>query len=63
MGATRFGGYSTDLNIDSRYVRRLPEGWDFRQGAGFLTQCLTAWYEREVIVEDHVTSRLQIEII
>lgn len=44
MGATRFGGYSTDLNIDSRYVRRLPEGWDFRQGAGFLTQCLTAWY-------------------
>ena len=39
----RFGGYSTDLNIDARYVRRLPEDWDFQQGAGFLTQCLTAW--------------------
>ena len=55
MGATRFGGYSTDLNIDSRYVRRLPEGWDFRQGAGFLTQCLTAWYGRPMLLLKTIT--------
>ena len=44
MGATRFGGYSTDLNIDTRYIRKLPSGWSMREGAAFLTQCLTAWY-------------------
>ena len=30
MGACRFGGYATDLNIDERYVRRLPDDWSFQ---------------------------------
>lgn len=44
MGATRFGGYVTHLNIDHRYVVPLPENWSYEQGAGFIVQGLTAWY-------------------
>ncbi len=44
MGVTRFGGYSSHLNIDSRYVFKLPSKWNFDQGAGFLVQGLTAYY-------------------
>ncbi|EMJ87295.1 MULTISPECIES: synaptic vesicle VAT-1 family membrane protein [Leptospira] len=44
MGVTRFGGYSSHLNIDSRYVFKLPSKWSFDQGAGFLVQGLTAYY-------------------
>jgi len=44
MGVTRFGGYSTHLNIDHRYVIPLPEGWDFPTGAAYLVQVLTAYY-------------------
>lgn len=44
MGVTRFGGYTSHLNIDSRYVIPLPEGWDFPTGAAYLVQVLTAYY-------------------
>jgi alcohol dehydrogenase len=44
MGATRFGGYVSHINIHHRYVIPLPEGWSFEEGAGFLVQGLTAWY-------------------
>ncbi len=44
MGVTRFGAYTTHLNIDHRYVIPLPEGWSFPEGAGFLVQMLTAYY-------------------
>ncbi len=44
MGVTRFGGYTTGLNIDARYVIRLPEDWDFNTGAAYLVQTLTAYY-------------------
>lgn len=44
MGATRFGAYTTHLNIDYRYIRPLPEGWSFEQAAGFIVQALTAYY-------------------
>ncbi|XDD50512.1 medium chain dehydrogenase/reductase family protein [Leptospira sp. WS92.C1] len=44
MGVTRFGGYASHLNIDSRYVFKLPSKWSFDQGAGFLVQGLTAYY-------------------
>jgi alcohol dehydrogenase len=44
MGITRFGGYATHLNIDSRYVLPLPDGWDFKTGAAYLVQVLTAYY-------------------
>jgi alcohol dehydrogenase len=44
MGATKFGGYVSHINIHHRYVIPLPEGWSFEQGAGFLVQGLTAYY-------------------
>ncbi len=44
MGVTRFGGYTTHLNIDARYAIALPEGWDFATGAAYLVQTLTAYY-------------------
>lgn len=44
MGVTRFGGYTSHLNIDQRYVIPLPETWSFAEGAGFLVQVLTAYY-------------------
>ena len=44
MGITRFGGYSTALNIDSRYVVPLPDGWSLEEGASYLVQGLTAYY-------------------
>jgi len=44
MGVTRFGAYTTHLNIDARYVIPLPEGWTFEEGASYLVQVLTAYY-------------------
>jgi synaptic vesicle membrane protein VAT-1 len=44
MGGTRFGGYASHLNVDSRYLYPLPEGWSSEQGAAFPVQVLTAWY-------------------
>lgn len=44
MGVTRFGAYTTHLNIDHRYVVPIPDGWDFAEGAAFLVQVLTAYY-------------------
>lgn len=44
MGITRFGGYTSGINIDARYVVSIPSGWDFATGAAFLVQTLTAYY-------------------
>ena len=44
MGATKFGGYVSHININERYVIPLPESWSFEEGAGFLVQGLTAYY-------------------
>lgn len=44
FGLTRFGGYATALNIDVRYLRPIPNGWDFAEAAAFPVQGLTAWY-------------------
>ncbi|WP_345890362.1 alcohol dehydrogenase catalytic domain-containing protein [Rufibacter aurantiacus] len=44
MGATRFGGYVSHLNINHRYVIAFPQEWSFEEGAGFLVQGLTAYY-------------------
>jgi alcohol dehydrogenase len=49
MGATKFGGYVSHLNIHHRYVIPLPEGWSFEEGAGFLVQGLTAFYALKVL--------------
>lgn len=44
MGATKFGGYVSHINIHHRYIVPLPDNWSFEQGAGFLVQGLTAYY-------------------
>ena len=44
MGATKFGGYVSHINIHHRYVVPLPAGWSAEEGAGFLVQGLTAYY-------------------
>ncbi|HHS95672.1 MAG TPA: zinc-binding dehydrogenase [Phaeodactylibacter sp.] len=44
MGVTRFGAYTTHLNIDARYIVPLPKDWSMEQGAAFLVQVLTAYY-------------------
>jgi len=44
MGAIRFGAYTTHLNIESKYILKLPEGWSFEEGAAFIVQPLTAYY-------------------
>lgn len=41
---TRFGGYATAVNVDSRYLTPIPAGWSFEAGAAFPVQALTAWY-------------------
>lgn len=44
MGVIRFGGYATSVEVKPLYLRPLPEGWNFAEGAGYLAQSLTAWY-------------------
>ena len=44
MGSVRFGSYTTHLNIDQRYVTRVPEDWTLEEGASFIVQALTAYY-------------------
>jgi NADPH:quinone reductase-like Zn-dependent oxidoreductase len=44
MGVTRFGAYTTRLNIDARYAMPLPADWNFAEGAAYLVQTLTAYY-------------------
>ena len=44
MGTIRFGAYTTHLNIDPRYILKLPDGWSFEEGSSFIVQALTAYY-------------------
>ena len=44
MGVTRFGAYTTHVNIGQEYISPLPEGWSFDDGASYLVQVLTAFY-------------------
>ncbi len=44
MGSVRFGAYTSHLNIDRRYVTRIPDGWSYEEGASFIVQALTAYY-------------------
>lgn len=44
MGITRFGGYTTGLNIHEDYVVRIPADWSFATGAAYLVQTITAYY-------------------
>jgi NADPH:quinone reductase-like Zn-dependent oxidoreductase len=44
MGVTRFGGYTSHLNISEQYVTPMPSDWSFEEGAAYLVQVLTAYY-------------------
>ncbi len=44
MGVTRFGGYTTSIDIGPEYCEHLPEDWSFEEGAAFPVQTLTALY-------------------
>lgn len=44
MGVTKFGGYTSRLNIDAGYAIPMPDSWNFQEGAGYLVQVLTAYY-------------------
>lgn len=44
MGVTRFGGYTSAILTDQRYLIPIPADWDFAEGAGYLVQVLTAYY-------------------
>jgi synaptic vesicle membrane protein VAT-1 len=44
IALTRFGSYATAITVDARYLRPLPGGWSFAEGAAFAVQALTAWY-------------------
>lgn len=41
---TRFGGYTTRLNVDARTLWPIPAGWSFAEAAAYPVQALTAWY-------------------
>jgi len=44
MGTIRFGAYATHLNINHRYILKIPEEWSFEESAAFMVQSLTAYY-------------------
>lgn len=44
MGVTRFGGYTTQLNMDEGHLMHLPDDWTFEEGAAYPVQVLTAYY-------------------
>jgi NADPH:quinone reductase-like Zn-dependent oxidoreductase len=44
MGVTRFGGYTSQIIIDHRYIRKIPDDWSFSEGSAFIVQALTAYY-------------------
>lgn len=44
FGLTRFGAYATAVNLGVRYLRPIPPGWSFAEGAAFPVQALTAWH-------------------
>jgi len=48
-GITRFGAYTTHLNIDQCYLAPLPADWTFEQGAAFPVHALTAYYGMVVL--------------
>jgi len=44
LALTRFGGYATALNVDTRYLAPVPADWSFEAAAAYPVQALTAWY-------------------
>jgi NADPH:quinone reductase-like Zn-dependent oxidoreductase len=44
FGVTRFGAYTTLLNLDEKYLLPLPAGYSHTDAAAFPVQALTAYY-------------------
>lgn len=44
IGVTKFGAFTTHINLDKNYLMKLPENWSFEEGASFIVQALTAYY-------------------
>jgi alcohol dehydrogenase len=44
MALTRFGGFATALNCDTRYLLPVPDTWSSEEAAAFPLQAITAWY-------------------
>ncbi len=44
IALTRFGGYASALNVDARYLLRVPPGWSLEHAAAWPVQALTASY-------------------
>lgn len=44
IGITRFGAFTTHINLNKKYLIKLPVDWSFDEGAGFVVQALTAYY-------------------
>jgi len=44
IGMSRFGAYTSHININHHFLQPLPTGWSFDQGAALPVQGLTAWY-------------------
>lgn len=44
FGVTRFGAYTTHLNLDEKYLLPLPKGYTADDAAAFPVQALTAYY-------------------
>lgn len=44
FGVTRFGAYTSSLNLDEKYVLPLPAGYSFEEAAALPVQALTAYY-------------------
>jgi len=44
LAVTRFGGYTTRINLPSDWVRPLPGAWNFAEGAAFPVAALTAYH-------------------
>ncbi|TGM56044.1 zinc-binding dehydrogenase [Leptospira biflexa] len=44
FGVTRFGAYTTHLNISEKTIFTLPKDWTMQDGASFAVQALTAYY-------------------
>jgi alcohol dehydrogenase len=44
IGVTKFGAFTTHINLNKNYLMKLPDDWSFEEGASFVVQALTAYY-------------------
>jgi alcohol dehydrogenase len=44
IGVTKFGAFTSHININKNYLRKLPTDWTMEEGASFVVQALTAYY-------------------